>query len=459
MMKHGKEWEKLQQTTNYKLNQIERTDNIKESVDALGQNAVKIDRLLKEAENKVDKAEAILPTTTASGENVYIDNAVNYPLMSLSGEGKCEQGENPSPDNPQEITTISEAEYKGVGKNLIDLTQINFTSAPIKLASSGCTISDKNINSMVLTAVGTWSNAYLDFQENYFKENEDVVISAKFLETISGRTSQVGFTIQGSDDGSTYSVIKADSAHVINYNVSTKISTSINVGTYKYIRIRIWANATATSVTSGGSVINVSELMVARGTDDTYEPYQESTLPIDLQGNELCELDKLLIDRKGNVAIEKNLPKLVLDGSEDWITTTGYTGFYRYILYMTNLVRATSAVYGMNTHFTQRINQAHGAYEYLFVQRSPNGGAIYIQSENLATVEELKAWLQENNVTVYYQLATPQIINLGTIENPEIFKGVNNIVVETNLGNMNVEIEYVEDLQARLEKVEQAIIS
>ena len=84
---------------------------------------------------------------------------------------------------------------------------------------------------------------------------------------------------------------------------------------------------------------------------------------------------------------------------------------------------------------------------------------IAVLKSRASLVSEFKSWLQENNLTVYYELATPETISLGTISNPEIFKGVNNIIVETNLGNMNVEVEYVEDLQKRIEKIEQAIIS
>ena len=75
------------------------------------------------------------------------------------------------------------------------------------------------------------------------------------------------------------------------------------------------------------------------------------------------------------------------------------------------------------------------------------------------TAEEFKTWVTTHNIEIYYRLATPQLINLGKIENPEIFKGINNIEVSTNLGNMQIEVEYVEDLQKRIEKVEQAIIS
>lgn len=376
----------------------------------------------------------------------------------------------PNPDFPQEIKAISEASYKGVGKNLIDLTQLNTTSTPIRLSNAGSPMTNKEINSVTLTPSGAWSNMYLDFGENYFNENEDFVISAKFLETVNGRTSQVGFTIYGSNNNSNWDTIKSDARYTANYNSLLKVATTANVKTYKYVRIRIWSNSTDVSVTSGESVINVSELMVARGTDDTYEPYQESTLPIDLQGNELASVgtvsDKLLIDRKGNVAIEKNVGKVVLDGSEDWRIGDGVTQGYKYLYctgisetpvsfvticdklqsytkdVMTNSIPVTVSTVGLSKSTTNNLR-------VLFEQ-----SLLSDISTNTKALESFKSWLQENNVTVYYELATPELISLGTISNLEIFKGINNIVVETNLGNMQIEVEYVEDLQKRIEEID-----
>lgn len=59
--------------------------------------------------------------------------------------------------------------------------------------------------------------------------------------------------------------------------------------------------------------------MIVEGTIlGDYTPYQGQTIPIDLEGNTINALpsgikDKLLIDRKGNAAIERNVPKVVLD--------------------------------------------------------------------------------------------------------------------------------------------------
>ena len=54
---------------------------------------------------------------------------------------------------------------------------------------------------------------------------------------------------------------------------------------------------------------------------------------------------------------------------------------------------------------------------------------------------------------VYYALATPEIIDLGQLtELSKTFDGINNIWAETNLGNTEIEIEYVQDIKKLLEQ-------
>lgn len=589
-----------QKTNEFDANTVEKTNEFNNVVT---QKTEEFDEHAESLEKELDWLKSIQDTQVASGENVYFDNAKNYPLMSLKGEGKSEQvtttgkqlfdkdnvnsiscyidnsgylqysdtnkivyisclpntdyvvsgsnikglaflnetprlgltssnfrnlsaseitlnsGENtyllvwlnvsttdgnvenlqiepgstatpyeshtgnqpsPNPEYPQEIKTISEASYRGVGKNFIDLTKLD-ASTPVILKTSGGVASDISSNGFTFTSAGSWSNLYLVFPKNYFVENEDITFSAEFLETVSGRTSPVGFIISGSNtamEANDYVEIARNYKN-ISYNTPTYISVTLNVGTYKYIRVRVWCNSTATNIASGESVVKVSKLMLEKGSKATaFEPPHESTLPIDLQGNELASVgtvsDKLLIDRKGNVAIEKNIDKVVLDGSEDegWIKNTNFVSlFYNDLKSFTGLDNmniginiqkfvSDTYIFGGNVNASTEINKI-GIYGFIDGSTKTLFKRLNIKhSEEIdLSLEDFKICLSENPVTVYYQLATPELISLDTISNPEIFKGVNNIVVETNLGNMQIEVEYVEDLKLRIEKIEQAIVA
>ena len=53
---------------------------------------------------------------------------------------------------------------------------------------------------------------------------------------------------------------------------------------------------------------------------------------------------------------------------------------------------------------------------------------------------------------IYFQ-AESKLIDLGQLtELPKTFNGINNIWAETNLGNTEIEIEYVQDVKKLLEK-------
>ena len=194
-----------------------------------------------------------MPHVAGQGTDLSLESVLNYRLMKFLPQGV----------SSQESTT---------GKNLFHILDWSATTIPKASYSSAAATRVSN-NEIILTATGTWGNVSIDFGENFFNTNQNIIASADFLETISGRTSKVGIQIYGSDDGSSYTSINTTGGTDITYNVKQHLSVIANTGSYTYIRLRIWNNVTATSVTRGDSVINVSNIMLALGTDDTYEPY------------------------------------------------------------------------------------------------------------------------------------------------------------------------------------------
>lgn len=78
-----------------------------------------------------------------------------------------------------------------------------------------------------------------------------------------------------------------------------------------------------------------------------------------------------------------------------------------------------------------------------------------VKTERLETDDEsgYKKFLTDNNIIIYHSLETSELIDLGQIpELPKTFEGINNIWAETNLGNTEIEIEYVQDVKKLLEK-------
>lgn len=198
-----------------------------------------------------------------------------------------------------------------------------------------------------------------------------------------------------------------------------------------------------------------------------YSEYGLFLSNIDLQGNKLCAIsdtvkDKLLIDRKGNVALQKNVDSINMkETNYNWQNASeaeeGYTAFFTSNLY--SILKPNEGLicncftylkYDSNNGFkVKKSNEAisdGGGYKRLYFR---------LKTGRLETndIAGFRKFLKDNNIIVYYSLATPEIIDLGQLtELPKTFNGINNIWAETNLGNTEIEIEYVQDVKKLLEK-------
>lgn len=201
---------------------------------------------------------------------------------------------------------------------------------------------------------------------------------------------------------------------------------------------------------------SLDKLKVIATYDNTteYIPYQNQTVAIDLKGNKLCAVsdtikDKLLIDRNGSVTLQKNVGKVIFYGNERWELTE--KGFYN-SSYFVGKKNKQNFEACCNYFLVDKLGKTWTGLNHCGFN---NSGYFWIQEEHkLATTPgEFNEWLTTHNLEVYYALATPEIIDLGQLpELPKTFEGINNIWAETNLGNTEIEVEYVQDVKKLLEK-------
>ena len=162
--------------------------------------------------------------------------------------------------------------------------------------------------------------------------------------------------------------------------------------------------------------------------------------------------DELIIE-KNKVNLIKRIGKVVLNGSETWTLPQTQTNTLRF-----NCEQAL--VNGLNTGKMKIISNKfvngnatddNKDYEHIrsAVTGYPNMISICINKTRLSSqdINGFKSWLSNNNVEVYYQLATLQTVELGTLEEViKTFEGVNNIQVLANL-NTEIEVKYALDLK------------
>jgi len=122
--------------------------------------------------------------------------------------------------------------------------------------------------------------------------------------------------------------------------------------------------------------------------------------------------------------IEKNIGKVVLNGTENWaINRNGTANWYYYanISSITIITDSTSS----NTlcdHYTWgSVGVSNTNTGYYIVK---NGGQVRIRYGAEDTVANYKTWLGNNNVTLYYQLANP---TYEIIDNENLIQQLNNI--------------------------------
>lgn len=256
---------------------------------------------------------------------------------------------------------------------------------------------------------------------------------------------------------------KDDITYNISFDVSATQNTDFRYGTTDFKYTTIKTNKTRISFSGilakpftlyslsqqANTTVIVSNIKVTKNEDTEYTTHQNQTINIDLKGNKLCAIsniikDKLLIDRSGNVVLQKNVNKYIFTGNENFIinsTTDTYNEFTCVIpnLYPKKYFETKSNKFLYN--LDNRISISDTGASYI---RTP----IKLQID---TIDKFKTNIKDTEV--YYVLATPEIIDLGQLsELPKTFNGINNIWAETNLGNTEIEIEYVQDVKKLLEK-------
>lgn len=316
-----------------------------------------------------------------------------------------------NPDYPQAIEQVESVKLNIRGKNLCDGINQNYYLT-------------NNVD--ICGKVTGNSGLAIDVQD-------------KSYVTVSTKITQDRYRI-----ACTNSLLQEEKATTVAYRGVRKDNTSatvtINTTGYKYLII----NAT-----------DLSSILVENGSVATeYEPYQNQAINIDLKGNKLCVAsdtikDKLLIDRNGNVALQKNVEKNIFDGTKKW-KKSSYTK--NTIFYLTNTQKAKFPDVGICNYLpVKKVWNVDILGLELYDLNNIRVGLT--RKSEIQTEDAFNEWLTTHNLEVYYALATPEIIDLGQlIELPKTFEGVNNIWAETNLGNTEIEIEYVQDVKKLLEK-------
>lgn len=154
----------------------------------------------------------------------------------------------------------------------------------------------------------------------------------------------------------------------------------------------------------------------------------------------------------GKWYLKKNVGKVVLNGSEEWLAqTTTNPNYYRFASPIINqLVTKASSTTNIIDLFSYYFEKTSASLTYSNtngIAVSTSGGLIiYDNVFKEYTLEQFKTWLSTHNTEVYYPLATQQYILLNnTLQSQltEIYKWVKAYQEQTNISQVNNDLPFV----------------
>lgn len=324
--------------------------------------------------------------------SLTLQNSLKAPFERLELIGNSTQGENPSPDNPQEIKSagrFDEAsgkylfDVKVTGKNLFDIN--NYVGSIKKISESefhteakwGTLIGDIN-----LKAGGKYNISYT-------------------FEIDSITNSDCGVRIKCTKSDGTVSYI-FDLPKMTGYVCNYTKSAVVPVGTVK-CEILLYTDV---KLKIGGTF---KKLMIAEDSENValniYEPYTEQSMQIALDEplRGIGEY-KDTITKDGAV---RKIKRIVFDGSEDekWVLSNDPLNVTtnRFVIRM-NIINAYYKMLTMcNKMAWKHMNQVD------VVGQTTHGVNFYITlPKDLAPdLQTFRTWLSQNPLTVDYVLAEP----------------------------------------------------
>ena len=367
---------------------------------------------------------SILNISGTKGTKINIPSSYNvsYMRVILQKSGAttitADEVENIKPMIVKGSTKIDFEPYNSIvaksnGKNLFKTTPINSGGMTVKMDKNG-----------ILTINGTATRSWADVTARF---NIELPIDTYAFSI--DRPISLPVRFKGAyDDGTIVEYeIPAGSTYIIK-TIPKKIKTL-----YVFIF----------GLSAGVKVENLSfGIQIEEGTIATdYKPYQESKLTYSLNDNFLAEQDYIQ-DNK----LYKNVEKVVLNGSEEWkdnwqnSATPDYIQFYLPADFLSNNYKPANVMPAFSNRFKVYVTVWNYNEECIGLNMSTTQSLqIKFKKSRISNLSELKQWLSENPVEIYYQLEAPTTVDLEPIGELKTYKDYTSI---SNNVNTEMEINY-----------------
>nr|DAH76832.1 MAG TPA: hypothetical protein [Caudoviricetes sp.] len=348
---------------------------------------------------------------------LMLPNSLKAPIERLELIGNSVQGENPAPDNPQEIKSAGRYDESS-GKYLLDVK-----------------VTGKNL-----------------FDINYFKEKSN-------LQTIQGG----GFTLLGiicNVKPNTKYTLSARLAEVkYNLNIANKVTryslTSSpsrtlvsNADGTLYIGL---FNATVNSINMDDFMQQYQNIQLEEGTIATdYEAYQEPQTLTLTSDRPITKWDKL-VEQGGQYGwLYQSASNTDVKPSRLDLFPNGFSLFKDfgngvYVYKVTNIKKAI----GFQTSLCEQFKNKDGSYSTgdLFCYSDQPSMQMQYFVTDIPTLEEFKTWMEANPLTMVYKTTESHFIPLPESEQTQLrnlhsYIGTTNIMVDSGEIPCGIKLTY-----------------
>ena len=338
-----------------------------------------------------------------SGHDTYAGNSYNG-LASDSGieiasiKGNYKQDGTPTPNSPIEPKFFEMSKFVSHSNNLFDQSKL------LTKSQGGATVTNNGDGSFTISGSGTLS---VHFNHSYSFTHEETL---KLLK--AGKLTLI-------QNGDTYprAVVNLRSAD------GTKNYFSLN-------ETATYANITEEMINDGGCrlviyIHGISGQAIKSGTikpmlyqdgNGVWEKFNLDTTPASLT---LRALPNGVCDTWEDGITTRRVGKITFDGSEDEAWSSQDGRFY---------ISIPGKKYGIdqplhnlicNKLITEPWNTLIANMRNMTIKEhgEQTNERVYIRNDSCSTIEELKTWLQSNQITVWYELATPttELLDIPTL--------------------------------------------
>ena len=349
-------------------------------------------------------------SNTVTGKNVTATDSADAPIISQKVKGYTKQDGTPTPDAPVDIVGMDNVSVKTCGKNLLN------KEAMQSVSHYGVDYTLNEDGSVYVKGTCTTSS-YMSY--GYF----------------DGKAGQK-YVLNGCPSGggaSTYKIGVYVGGYGISYlssDFGNGVTITCDEDTRYYVSIVVY----------NGTQVDYTYKPMVRAIENeyaTYEPYTETVAEIILATisslEPLYEGDYVEYRADGTGVLHRKMASVVFDGSSDELwgvsLSTSTNTYYAYLnrsVSTLGIKKSCTNIYSTHYKATGRIE---GVANNIY---SKDDGTLIVREERFATVDEYKAWLQSNPVTVVYELAEPQEIEL-TAEQLAQFKQLRTFEPVTNI--------------------------